>query len=118
MSLESDLFALIGPIVSNRAYPITAPFGTPTPFVIWNSLGGTPVNFYESAMPSKRNLHIQVRVWSTTYAGALVVARSIENALVTSATLRATRLGEALGDYEDDVKLYGTIQDFSIWTNV
>ena len=118
MTIESDLQSALAATVSGRAFPLTAPFSTTKPFVIYQQVGGEAVSFYELAMPSKRNGVFQVRVWDKTLVGAVAVARAIEVALVTSNTLRATPIGALVTDYGDEVDLYGTIQQFSIWFDV
>lgn len=118
MSLESDLFSALGPMCSNRVFPDVAPIKTARPYVTYQQVGGEAENFLESAVVGKRNARMQINVWADTRAAAMTLCRSIEDTLVTNTTLRAHILGSPVSLYEDETSppLYGTRQDFSIWT--
>lgn len=115
MSLESDLYAALSPLASARVYPDLAPEGAALPYVVYQQVGGTAVNYLESSMPSKRNARVQVAVWATTRSEANTLARTVESTLVTNTTLRAYVLGALVADFDEDGPLYGARQDFSIW---
>jgi len=114
MSVESDLFAVLGPLVSNRAYPDVAPDGVAKPYLTYQQVGGNALNFL-SGIPDKRNGRFQINVWASTRVAASTLIRQVEDALRQSTALRATTEGGAVSDYEDDLKLYGARQDFSVW---
>lgn len=115
MTLEADLYSCLGALCANRVYPIVAPRGAALPHIVYQQIGGEGLNFLESAEPSKKNSRFQIRTWAATHAAAVALARSIEDRLVASTTLRATVLGAFIDTSEDDLDLYGTLQDFSIW---
>ena len=115
MSVETDIFAALGPLVSNRVYPDTAPSIVTKPYITYQQVGGRSVSFLESAVPSRRNGRFQINVWGVSRAEVSVLARTVSDTMVTITTLRATPLGEPVADYVDMVKLYGTSQDFGIW---
>lgn len=117
MSLESDLFSALGPLVSNRCFPDVAPLKTARPYITYQMVGGQAVSYLESAVVGKRNARIQINVWADTRASAMALCRSIEDTLVTNTTLRAFVLGAPVSLYEDETSppLYGTRQDFSCW---
>lgn len=114
MSLESDIFDTLKALVSNRCYPDVAPEGVARPFIVWQQVGGDATNFVEGTLPSIRNARIQVACWAATRTAAATLARSAEEAMVTSSTLRAYVLGAMTAAYEQDTRLYGARQDFSI----
>lgn len=115
MTVETDLFAALGPLVSNRCYPDVAPAGAAEPRITYQQVGGVALSFLESAAVGKRNARFQVNVWATTRAAAATLARTVEDTLVASTTLRATPIGAMAADHEPDTGLFGTRQDFSIW---
>lgn len=117
MSLETDLFTALSGLVSNRVFPDVAEWGTPTPYITWQQVGGEAENFLESVFVGKRNATIQVNCWAATRVAASALARSAEVTLIESTTLRATVIGALISTYEPDLQppLYGTIQDFGIW---
>jgi hypothetical protein len=114
MSVEADLYAVLGPLVSGRAYPDLAAFGTTLPYVTYQQVGGNAVNFL-NGIPDQRNGRFQINVWASTRVAASALIRQIEDALRLSTTLRATSEGGAVSEYEDELKLYGARQDFSVW---
>ena len=118
MTVEADIFTLLGALVSNRVSPDVAPPGTEKPYITYQQVGGDVVSFMETAMPSKRNGRFQINVWDTTRLSASALMRQAEVALVTSTALRAEVLGGAVSTYEEETQLYGSRQFFSIWFDV
>lgn len=118
MTVEADLFSRLGSLVGNRVYPDVAPANTEKPYITYQQVGGDVVTFIESAMPSKRNGRFQISVWAPTRLAAAALARSVEDSLVTSTTLRAQPLAAPVALYEETPLLYGSRQFFSIWFDV
>lgn len=117
MSLESDIVAALTSLVSGRVFPEFAPYSTAKPFITYQQVGGAAENFLEATPVGKRNSRIQISCWTTTRQSANNLARAAEDALVNS-SLNAFVLGAFIAAFEDDVepKLYGTHQDFSLWS--
>lgn len=115
MTLESDLFARLGSLVANKVYPDISPIGAQPPYIVYQQTGGQPLSFVESAAPDKKNAEVELWIWAATRAAANALARSAEDSMVTSTTLRATTLGAFAGVYDQEVELYGTVQKFSVW---
>lgn len=68
-------------------------------------------------MPSMKNGRYQVNVWAVDRAGAAALALQIESALVLSTAFQASAEGAPVALHEPDLKLYGSMQDFSIWSD-
>jgi hypothetical protein len=113
VSFESDFFDAIKSLVSNRVYPTVAPLNTTRPYITYQLVGGTAWNFLENTAVGKRHARVQVNCWATTKLAVAALARSVEDALVTSTTIRAFVNGAVVDDYNEDLQLYGTRQDFS-----
>jgi hypothetical protein len=114
MSLETDIFDTLKGLVSDRCYPDVAPADVASPYIVWQQAGGGAFNFMDASAVGKRNARIQVACWETTRVAAAALARQAEDALVASA-LNPEVLGAMTAVYEQDTKLYGTRQDFSIF---
>lgn len=112
MSFESDLYVALGALVSNRTYPDIAPQGATLPCIVYQQIGGQAFAFLESAMPSKKAATVQIRTWAATRLAANALARSIEDTLVESTTLRGEAVGAFISDIDIELQRYGTIQDF------
>lgn len=113
MSLESDLFAVLGPLVGNRAYPDFSIRPT-TPYITYDQAGGRAINFLEAGVIGRRNARIQINCWASTRLAANQLARDVEDALMAS-DLKAYVLGAFSVTSNSDLNLYGTRQDFSVW---
>ena len=114
MTVESDLFAAIKSLTTNRCFPDVAPNGATAPYTVFQQVGGSAFNFLESAVVGKRNARFQVSSWATTRIAAKALALSVEDALVAS-TLRAYVLGAPTSVYESETLMYGCHQDFTIF---
>lgn len=115
MTVESNVFDALKTLVTNRVYPDVAPSGAVKPYITYQQVGGQAANFLESATVGLRNGRFQINTWATTRAEAMSLCRSAEDAMVTSATLRAYVLGAPVSTYEEDTLLYGARQDFGVW---
>lgn len=116
MTTESLIFDALKTLVTNRVYPDIAPLGAVRPFLTYQQVGGESVNFMESTTPSKSNGRFQINVWADTRSAAALLAKQVTAAIRGTAALQATVLGEPVATYEEDTKLFGTRQDFSVWT--
>ena len=114
MTVESDIYTALSSLTAVRLYPDVGPEDVVLPYMTYQQVGGDPVNFL-SGNPSKRNGRFQVNAWARTRAGAMTLIRAAEDLMRSTTTLNATTLGGAQCLFEPDTKLYGAIQDFSVW---
>lgn len=116
MTMESNVFDALKGLVSNRVYPDVAPIGAAKPYITYQKVGGQAINYLETAHPGARHARVQLNVWGTTRLEVAALARSAEEALVNSTTLRAYVYGGVVDLHEEDLSppLYGTRQDFGI----
>lgn len=115
MTVESDLYDALKGLVANRVYPDVAPDLTVRPYIVFQQVGGSAINFLDSTVPSKKNMRMQVSVWADTRTAAAGLSRQVEDALRAVAPLQTTVLGAPVATYEADTKLRGTRQDFSFY---
>lgn len=113
MTIEASIYNALKGLVGNRVFPDVAPATTARPYMTYQQVGGTAVNFLGATVPGKRNARIQINCWADTRLAAANLARQAEDALIVG--LKAHVIGSQVAVYEDDTKLYGTMQDFSIW---
>lgn len=114
MSMEGDLVGVLL-TVCPRTFPDVAPLGTVTPYVTWQGLGGASIYYVDNTPADKRNPYLQVSVWAASRLEALTLIRQVEAALASATAFTSTPEGEPMSTYEDDTKLYGSIQRFDIW---
>jgi hypothetical protein len=115
VTLKTDLFETLSPIVDGEVYPSVAAPGAVLPWITYHSIGGRAVNFLDLTLPGRRHARVQINVWARTRLQADEIAQTVENAMRLSTTLRAEVLGAAEDTYEPEPDLYGTRQDFGIW---
>ncbi len=116
MTVEADIFNALAALVSNRVFPDIAPLDTPLPYITFQQIGGEALGYVENTVPDAKNGRFQVDVWAQTRSQCAALALQIEAALVQSAAFQARAVGAPANQYEPDTKLYGSLQDFSVWS--
>lgn len=114
MSIEASVYGALLPLVGGRVFPDIAPEGTQKPFITWQQIGGNVINPLSNDAPGKRNAFMQVNVWATSRLAAVNLSLSVEDAL---RGIGARPQAAVVSIYEPDTALYGTIQEFSIWSD-
>jgi hypothetical protein len=117
MSIEAAIHAVLAPLVGNRVFPDVAPVTTPKPYVTYIQIGGEIVEYLGRETPSIQNGRFQVNVWGTTRLESSRVMLQIEAALIAATTFQARPLSAPTSTYDHDMILYGSMQDFGIWSN-
>lgn len=123
MSAESQLFDILKSVIGGtsedpKVFPDVAPEGyLSTPYITYQQVGGESLEFLERGNGDKKNARVMIRVWHTNRLLANQLARLVEDYLVgaAGAALQASALGALFADYDEEKKLRGTRQDFSIW---
>lgn len=100
----------------DRVFPVTVPYGTPAPYIVYQGFGGEVVTFLDNADPQLKNRSVQVRVWGADPAQADSVLQAASVALQASTGLIAKPMSAPRDDYDEDMQLYSASQDFTIWT--
>lgn len=115
MALESTLAALLGTLCAH-VYPDEPPEPLPgRPYIVYQQVGGSAVNFLERAVVGKRNARMQIKVWADTRLAASALAGQVEDAIKLCADFQGESLGAWVAMHDPDLKLRGTRQDFTIW---
>ncbi len=116
MTVEADLYTALKSLVGNRVYRDIAPQTvTDLPRITFQQIGGQALNFVDPTVPTKKNARFQVNVWAADRDAAAALSRQVEDALRVAVGLQTSVLAAPVAMYEEDTKLYGTRQDFSVW---
>jgi hypothetical protein len=110
---ESVTVGAIKTLAGGRVYPDVAPGSPVKPYIVYQSVGGVDETTFDG-VDTLQNSRMQVAVWSTTRAEAATIIQQVRAAL-TAEPVRGVPIGAPVSVYEDDTKLYGSRQDFSIW---
>lgn len=116
MSAEATIYTLLTGLVAGRVYPDVAPEGAALPRIVYQQVGGVSESFIEGSLPDKENARMQIAFWATTRAAAISTAKQAETLILASTAFQAEPIGARISVYEEDTQLYGTMQDFSIWS--
>ncbi len=115
MTVESSIFDALKGLVANRVYPDIGPELVTKPYITYQQIGGQGVNFVDTTVPSKKNARFQINCWADTRAVAGALGRQIEDTMRAVTALQVTVLGAPVATYDEETKLRGTRQDFSVW---
>lgn len=112
--MESDLVAVLQTVCA-RVHPDLAPLATTVrPFITWQLVGGRALRHIDNSASAQRMSVVMVKVWSLTRAESLTLARAAEEALCAATQFNARPDAELVTEVDEDLALYGTMQDFTI----
>lgn len=118
MSYEDHLIPILRSLCA-EVHPVSAPFGTKTPYVIWQRAGGKALrNINKSPTGGLRNANVIINVWADTPKQATDLLRQIEDAFAASTAVQALPATEPLDVYDDGgatARIFGFQQTFSVW---
>lgn len=117
MTVEADLYTVLKGLVSNRCFPDVAPLNATRPYITYTQIGGEALTFIGNELPSKKHGRFQINVWADTRASASTVMLAVESAMTLATAFQAKPLGASSSDYDHDMTLYGSMQDFSVFSN-
>jgi hypothetical protein len=110
------IVAALQAVFPSAVYPQVAPDQTPAPFAVYTRVPMVPETTLASGIPV-RNTRLQVDVYASTYAQAVVLAGSAEAALIALAfPIQVVPLSQA-DQFEPDVKLHRVLSEYSVWHN-
>ncbi len=112
--LAERLVTLLSGVAGGRVYPLVAPQPATTPYVIYQRVASSVENVLAgNGSPPINNTRLQIDIYAKTYAESQSVADSVESAMLGWSE-RNVQLS-SLDLYEDDVKLFRVLMDFSVW---
>ena len=114
MSVEQQLFDALK-VLCPRTFPDFAPVSTPRPYITFQHVGGQSLRYIDNTAANIRHSEIQINTWGDTRLSTMTLARQIEDALCASTAFQATPNGEPVGDFDADIPVYGTRQDWNIF---
>ena len=116
MTTESLIYDTLKTMVGNRVYPDLAPINSQKPFMVYTQVGGESISFIDNTIPNKKHGRFQIDVYSDSRAVCAALALQVESAMVGSTVFICKAQGAPVSTYELDVLLFGSQQDFLIWS--
>lgn len=112
--IDERLVTVLSGVAGGRIYPLVAPQPATTPYVVYTRVSSTLENVLAgNGTPPIDNTRFQVDCYSKTYSEALTVASAVQAAMLGWSERNVQISSSAL--YEDDVKLFRFMMDFSVW---
>lgn len=113
--IDEDLFALLGPLVSNRVYPSAVELKTPLlPYIVYVHVASSPENIIDgNGNPPINNTRLQVDVYAQYFKPMRTLAKAVTDAFLGWATPNVAATSQFL--FESDTRLHRAILEFSIW---
>lgn len=112
--IEVILKTLLGPLVNGRVSPDSTPDNPVFPLIVYQQVGGQALAFTEKRLPDHQHARMQIVVWSKSRLEASQLIRAAERAIIES-PYPSEAYGAAVSDYNAELKLRGSRQDFGIW---
>ena len=116
MTVEADIFTALKGLVGNRCFPDFAPLSTVRPYITYVQIGGEALSYIEDTLPNGKYGRFQVNVWADTRASASSVMLLVEAALIQAAAFQARPLSAPSSTYDHDSIVYGSMQDFNVFS--
>lgn len=115
MTVHVQVREALRDLAGDRVYPVVADEGTPTPYIVFQVVGGGPEEFIGGDKPAKRQYRIQVNVWAATTLEAGAIAEQAEDALRARVDLQTEVLTGASDAFDEITKYRGAMQDFYVF---
>lgn len=112
--IENDLKTALANIAGGRCYPDIAPDSPVFPLLIYQQVGGRAYEYVNQSLPDHDHARVQVVAWAKTRLEA-VETMYMARAAILAAIEPAQTYGGTISIYNEDLKLYGSRQDFGIW---
>ncbi len=113
---EALIYDALKHLADGRVLPDFAPEGTALPFIVYQAVGGEPVNYLTGEQPDKQRVRVQVSAWSgASRIAASELGQQVEEAIRAAANLQPEVATGRLATYDEDTKCRGTRQDFYIF---
>jgi len=115
MTAEDHIDAVLADLAGGRVFPDVAPLGTTRPYITYQAVGGAPTNYLSGDRPDKQHVRMQVNCWAEERLEASELGALVEDALRAATHLQVEVLAGRVANYDEETKLRGTMQDFSLY---
>ena len=116
MSTESDIYNALKGLVANRCYPDFAPLSTARPYITYVQIGGEALSYLDNAIPSGKYGRFQINVWGDTRASVSALILQVEAAMILASAFQARPVSAPSSEYDHDMLVYGSMQDFNVFS--
>ena len=115
MTVHVEVRDALRGLAGDRIFPLMADEGTPTPYIVYQVVGGDAQEYLSGEKPGKKQRRVQVRVWSKSTIEAAQIAEQAEDALRAAAHLQPEVLTIPVDTLDEATRYRGTMQDFYLF---
>ena len=115
MTAEAEIYTALVHLAGGRVLPDFAPEDTALPFIVYQAVGGEPVNFITGEQPEKQPVRMQVSVWAKTRLQASELGQQVEVAVRAASALQPEVATGRVAIYDEATQYRGTRQDFYLF---
>ena len=116
MTIEVDIYTALKGLVGNRCFPDFAPLSTVRPYITYVQIGGEALSYIDNTLPNGKHGRFQVNVWGESRGSVSALMLQVEAAMIQSTTFQARPLSAPSSDYDHDSLVYGSMQDFNVFS--
>ena len=116
MTIEADIFTALKGLVGNRCFPDFAPLSTARPYITYVQIGGEALNYIDDTLPNGKQGRFQLNVWGDTRASVSALMLQVEAAMIQATAFQARPLSAPSSAYDHDSLVYGSMQDFNVFS--
>lgn len=116
MTIDEKITALLRTICA-RTYCDFAPTDTERPYCTYQVIGGEVLSYLDAVVPGKTNAEVQVSIWSNSRLEASALMNQVEVAMIMATNMQASALSAAAADFDVDMNVRSSRQDFSVWAD-
>jgi len=115
MTVEEIVYATLAHLAEGRVFPDVAESSTGRPYITFQAVGGTPINFITGETPTKQSRRVQVNCWAERRVEASELGMLVEDSLRSATDLQVEVLTGLVSTHDEQTNLRGTMQDFSLF---
>lgn len=115
MTVHVEVCEALRGLAGNRVFPLMADEGTPTPYIVYQVVGGDAQEYLSGEKPEKKQRRVQVKVWSKSTIEAAQIAEQVEDALRAAVDLQPQVLTVPIDTFDETTKYRGQMQDFYLF---
>ena len=116
MTIEADIFTALKGLVGNRCFPDFAPLSTARLYITYVQIGGEALNYIDDTLPNGKQGRFQLNVWGDTRASVSALMLQVEAAMIQATAFQARPLSAPSSAYDHDSLVYGSMQDFNVFS--
>jgi hypothetical protein len=116
MTIEADLYYALKGLVGNRCFPDFAPLSTVKPYITYTQIGGEALSYTDNTLPDGKHGRFQINVWGDTRSSVSALMLQVEATMIQATAFQARPVSAPSSDYDHDMLVYGSMQDFNVFS--